>query len=328
MSMRSDERRQKPLLQVLLPGPAEDTRGVAAPAASAAGSPARAPPLGSAAAGPEPPGPGAGGVARTGTVGGRSGAVSGPGPSADGRVSPAGKAQEALQERYRLGSLLGSGGFGTVYSGTRLADGAPVAIKCVARDRIRHWGELPHGARAPLEIVLMDKVSSGCLAVILLLEWVELPNSFLLVLERPERCQDLSGLLAERRFLPEEEARGLFRQVLETSCGVLHRDIKPENILLDLATGQLKLIDFGCGAFLQDTAYTQFAGTLSYSPPEWIHHQHYHGEAAAMWSLGLLLYHLVVGKHPFRRGQEIIWGRILFPQRLSQGGSSSLGRGE
>uniref|UniRef100_A0A8C9NBG2 Serine/threonine-protein kinase 1 n=1 Tax=Serinus canaria TaxID=9135 RepID=A0A8C9NBG2_SERCA len=80
-----------------------------------------------------------------------------------------------------------------------------------------------------------------------------------------ERCQKLSGFLAERRFLPEEEARELFRQVLEavqhcTSSGVLHGDIKPENFLLDLASGQLKLNDFGCGTFLQDTAYTQFAG--------------------------------------------------------------------
>ncbi|XP_066063196.1 LOW QUALITY PROTEIN: serine/threonine-protein kinase pim-1-like, partial [Chamaea fasciata] len=254
---------------------------------------------------------------------GRSGAVSGPGPSAGGRVSPAGEAREALQDRYRLGSLLGRGGFGSVYSGTRLSDGAPVAIKCVPRARVQHWGELPNGARAPLEIVLLDRLSSGCGGIIQLLEWVELPNGFLLVLERPERCQDLSGFLAERRFLPEEEARGLFRQVLEavrhcTSCGVLHRDIKPENILLDLATGQLKLIDFGCGAFLQDTAYRQFAGTLPYSPPEWIHHQRYHGEAATIWSLGLLLYHLVMGKHPFRRGQQFIWGRILFPRWLSQ----------
>ncbi|XP_066064045.1 serine/threonine-protein kinase pim-1-like [Chamaea fasciata] len=307
----------------LLPGPAKDTRGAAAPAASAAASPARAPPLGSAAAGLEPPGPGAGGDARPGALGGRSGAVSGPGPSAEGRVSPAGEAREALQDRYRLGSLLGRGGFGSVYSGTRLSDGAPVAIKCVPRARVQHWGELPNGARAPLEIVLLDRLSSGCGGIIQLLEWVELPNSFLLVLERPERCQDLSGFLAERRFLPEEEARGLFRQVLEavrhcTSCGVLHRDIKPENILLDLATGQLKLIDFGCGAFLQDTAYRQFAGTLPYSPPEWIHHQRYHGEAATIWSLGLLLYHLVMGKHPFRRGQQFIWGRILFPRWLSQ----------
>ncbi|KAM6988725.1 serine/threonine-protein kinase pim-1-like [Passerculus sandwichensis] len=230
-----------------------------------------------------------------------------------------------------------------------------VAIKRVPRDRIRHWGELPDGTSAPLEIVLLAKVSCGCGGVIQLLEWLELPDSFLLVLERPERCQELSDFLAERGFLPEEEARGLFRQVLEavrhcTSCGVLHRDIKPENVLLDLASGQLKLIDFGCGAFLQDTAYTQFAGfllpssstsgffssrefvhksqvlargqrspgTLSYSPPEWIQHQRYHGEAATIWSLGLLLCHLVMGKHPFRRGQEIIRGRILFPRWLSQ----------
>ncbi|NXB08917.1 PIM1 kinase, partial [Cnemophilus loriae] len=98
---------------------------------------------------------------------------------------PAGKAQEALQERYRLGSLLGSGDFGSVFPGRRLADGAPVAIKCVSRDRIWHWGELPNGARALLEIVLLAKVSSGCAGVIQLLEWVEFPNSFLLVLERP-----------------------------------------------------------------------------------------------------------------------------------------------
>ncbi|NXB08918.1 PIM3 kinase, partial [Cnemophilus loriae] len=111
-------------------------------------------------------------------------------------------------------------------------------------------------------------------------------------------------------------------QVLEavrhcTSCRVLHRNIKPENILLDLATGQVKLIDFGCGTFLQDTAYTKFAGTLSYSPPEWIHHQHCEG--AMIWSLGLLLYHLVVGKHPFRRGQEIIWGQILILLQVTGG---------
>ncbi|XP_039242485.1 serine/threonine-protein kinase pim-1-like [Pipra filicauda] len=303
-----------------LPGPA----GAAAAAASSAASPTRAPPLASPAAGSEPPLPAAGGEARPGPLEGRSGAVPGPGPNADGHVSPARKAKGPLQKRYRLGSLLGSGGFGRVYAGTRLADGAPVAIKAVPRDLIRRWGELPDGTLAPLEIVLLDKVSSGFRGVIQLLEWFELPNSFLLVMERPERSRDLSRVITAWRFLPEEMAWGLFRQVLKavrhcTSCGVLHRDIKPQNILLDLATGEAKLLDFGCATFLQDTVYTQFAGTPSYSPPEWICFKRYRGEAATIWSLGILLYQMVCGKHPFCRGTNTIWDQLPFPPRVSRG---------
>ncbi|XP_064495706.1 serine/threonine-protein kinase pim-1-like [Pseudopipra pipra] len=405
-----------------LPGPA-GAAGAAAAAASSAASPARAPPLASPAAGSEPPLPAAAGEARPGPLEGRSGAVPGPGPNADGHVSPAPKAKEPLHERYRLHSLLGSGGFGRVYAGTCLADGAPVsagggggggeggggerdgraqpalplglqvAIKAVSRDGIRRWGELPDGTRAPLEIVLLDKVSNGFPGVIQLLEWFELPNGFLLVMEHPEPSQDLSRLLRAWGFLPEEMAWGLFRQVLQavrhcTSCGVLHRDIKPQNILLHLATGEAKLLDFGCGTFLKDTVYTQFAGeptaggcswcrashgharvwqwrlplwlrgnrisssakllldgagrllasaalldtsgffsnpefvtkrTLSYSPPEWIYLKRYHGEEATIWSLGILLYQMVCGKHPFRKGPNTIWDQLPFPALVSPG---------
>ncbi|XP_072774424.1 serine/threonine-protein kinase pim-1-like, partial [Taeniopygia guttata] len=122
------------------------------------------------------------------------------------------------------------------------AFGLQVAIKRVPRNRIRHWDELPDGTSAPLEIVLLDKVSTGFPGVVQLLEWLELPNNIVMVLERPERSQDLLHFIRARRFLSEEVARQLFRQVLEavrhcTSRGVLHRDIKPENILVDLATG-------------------------------------------------------------------------------------------
>ncbi|KAL2303333.1 hypothetical protein Nmel_010804 [Mimus melanotis] len=289
------------------------------------------------------------GAARPGAAEGRSGAVPGPGPSADSRVSPAGKAQQGLRERYRLGSLLGRGGFGSVWAATRLSDGAPVAIKTVPRSRVRHWDELPwhgispadgivlfpqpDGTSAPLEVVLLDKVSSGFPGVIRLLEWRELPNNIVMVLECPEQCQDLQHFIRARGFLCEEVARELFRQVLEavqhcTSCGVLHRDIKPENVLVDLATGQAKLIDFGCGTYLQDTAYTHFAGTRSYSPPEWTKFGWYYGKPATIWSLGILLHQMVCGVHPFRRGQNISWDHQLsLPQRLSQGGSSCLGTG-
>ncbi|XP_064262440.1 serine/threonine-protein kinase pim-1-like [Passer domesticus] len=181
----------------------------------------------------------------------------------------------------------------------------------------------PDGTSTPLEIVLQVKVSNGFSGVVQLLEWLELPNDILMVLERPEHSQDLHRFIRARGFLSEEVARQLFRQVLEavrhcTSCRVLHRDIKPENILIDLATGQAKLIDFGCGTYLQKTAYIHFAGTPSYSPPEWTHFGWYYGEPATIWSLGIVLHQMVCGEHPFRRGQNISWDHQLsLPQRLS-----------
>ncbi|NWZ16988.1 PIM1 kinase, partial [Agelaius phoeniceus] len=101
---------------------------------------------------------------------------------------PAGKVQQGLEEQDRLGSLPGRGGFGSVFAATRLLDGAPESGGAggrVPRKRVRHWGELPDGTSAPLEIVLLAKVSTGFPGVVQLLECLELPNDILVVLERP-----------------------------------------------------------------------------------------------------------------------------------------------
>uniref|UniRef100_A0A8B9FVX8 Serine/threonine-protein kinase n=1 Tax=Amazona collaria TaxID=241587 RepID=A0A8B9FVX8_9PSIT len=210
--------------------------------------------------------------------------------------------------RYRAGALLGKGGFGSVYAGVRLADNTPVAMKRV-HPRQGGTGPLGHGTRIPMEIAMLKKVRSGCSAIIQLLDWFELPHSFVLVMERPQPSQDLCDFIRKRRFLPEDLARGIFFQVLVAvrhchSRGVLHRDIKPKNIILNLATREVKLIDFGCSTLLRHTVYTKFSGTPLYYPPEWFRYRFYLGRPAAIWSLGVLLYEMVCGVLPFR---SIVW---------------------
>jgi len=112
------------------------------------------------------------------------------------------------------------------------------------------------------------KRTSDVRGVIQLVDYFEQPDSFILVMERPQRVKDLFDHITESGSLEEDEARCLFRQIVKTTIalhdvGIVHRDIKDENILVDVESRDIRLIDFGSGTFLHDGVYNDFEGEQS-----------------------------------------------------------------
>ena len=83
---------------------------------------------------------------------------------------------------------------------------------------------------------------------------------------------------------------------------IAHRDLKPENLLFD-AQGYLKLVDFGFAKVIRDRTWT-LCGTPEYLAPEIISNKG-HNMGADWWTLGILLYEMLVGQPPFMAQTQI-----------------------
>ncbi|XP_048854331.1 serine/threonine-protein kinase pim-1-like [Brienomyrus brachyistius] len=246
--------------------------------------------------------------------------------STEGDLRFKGSRKEHLEDLYHQGELLGEGGFGAVYAGTRKADGFPVAIKYARKDDKEL--ELPGlDEPIPLEVALMMLVSheSSCANVLKLLDWFSGPEDYIMILERPDPCQDLYEFCYSKGgYLSEDVTRHVLMQVLQAlrhcqDSGVFHRDLKTENLLIRTDTLEVKLIDFGCGDKWKDTPYVEYSGTEDFAPPELFLSGEYLAGPTTVWSVGVTLYELVCGYLPFRNKRAIISGCLIFPSWVSPG---------
>ncbi|EPY49963.1 AGC/RSK/P70 protein kinase Psk1 [Schizosaccharomyces cryophilus OY26] len=114
---------------------------------------------------------------------------------------------------------------------------------------------------------------------------------------------ELFAHLAERRMLPEDAVAYYTAELTSAlihlhKLGIVYRDLKPENCLLD-AEGHVMLTDFGLSKVAEPGANCHsFVGTEEYCAPEILLEQPY-DYGVDWWSMGILIYDLLVGSPPF-----------------------------
>jgi len=198
-----------------------------------------------------------------------------------------------------LSKTLGTGATGKVKLGFHRDSGFKVAIKIISKNALQSRPAMQQ--KLEREIAIMKFLDHP--HVLKLYDVYDTPNYLFLVLEHVEGGELFDYLLSKGK-LSDQEALKFFQQMVEGVSYshahlICHRDLKPENILLD-ANLEVKICDFGMAALMpKDALLATSCGSPHYASPEVITGRKYDGFEADVWSLGVILYALLVGRLPF-----------------------------
>uniref|UniRef100_A0A0N5AVZ6 protein kinase C n=1 Tax=Syphacia muris TaxID=451379 RepID=A0A0N5AVZ6_9BILA len=223
-------------------------------------------------------------------------------------------AQLALQftELFQVLSdkQLGSGQFGTVYSGVHRATGREVAVKVINKDRFsRKFSTGMETLKS--EVTILQQISHN--GIIRLESMFETKEKIFVVMEKMNGDMLEMILSQATGRLDERTTKFLIMQILNAlrylhTRGIAHCDLKPENVLLsDLSDAfpQTKLCDFGYARFIGDAQFRRtIVGTPAYLAPEVLQKRGYN-KSLDMWSVGVIIYVTLSGTFPFNDGEEI-----------------------
>lgn len=148
---------------------------------------------------------------------------------------------------------------------------------------------------------------------------------------------ELFDYLVSKGRLSVEEALQYFQQIISAvdychRFNIAHRDLKPENLLLD-RDNNIKVADFGMAAWEGGVGMLETScGSPHYASPEVVQGKSYKGCTSDIWSCGVILYALLVGRLPFDDEnirhllEKVKRGKYVMPDDIPLGAQHLLSR--
>ncbi|KAF9940602.1 Checkpoint kinase 2 [Mortierella alpina] len=215
---------------------------------------------------------------------------------------------QSLQRSYQiLPRTLGTGSFAQVNVAIHRKSWLTLAVKIMDRIRFRipqHSG----GTNIEKEVAILQSIDHA--NIIAIVDVIKTPR-YIYIFMQMLPGGDLFDYLVKNGPLSELEAKFAIYQVLQAlqhlhQLNISHRDLKPENLLLASAKkyARLVLTDFGMAReFDKEFWMNTMCGTYAYMAPEVLEVQFVESPgyscAADCWSLGITLYMILTGVHPF-----------------------------
>ena len=193
---------------------------------------------------------------------------------------------------------LGIGSYGRVYLVTNKFNNKKYALKVINKNKLM---QIYADCRlVQNEVEIHSKLNHP--NIIKLYNMKETENEIQILLEYAQNG-NLYDIIQKNNGLDELKAFEYFIQIVNAvyflhQNNIIHRDIKPENILIG-ENDVLKLCDFGWAKELNVNKRATFCGTMEYMAPEIVGSEMY-DFSVDIWSLGILLYELIMGHSPFR----------------------------
>ena len=208
--------------------------------------------------------------------------------------------------RYRVLREIGRGSTGVVHLAVDPSIPRHVALKTLALGAEFRGGDFAEARdRLRAEAEASRRLDHPDIAAVI--DAGEHDGTVWLAMELLSGCE-LNRYTRPPRLLPETVVLEIVERLARALAhaherGVVHRDIKPGNVVVDLPRGTVKLTDFGV-AGLADLGRTRTGvvlGTPAYMAPEQLAGGAADGRGD-LYSLGVLLFHLLAGRLPHEHG--------------------------